>query len=157
MSVNIMSERKDMQSLSVGEIRFMLEKAIETRDNGLEELENLSMELKKDPENVQILAKIKKCEDALGFINVCIANYEGDLRPYNNQYNRKDNLTFFLLKATDTRTKGLQELEELSNELKNDPNNKQISRRIERNRDALGFICRCIADYELELRQYKNG
>ncbi len=75
MSDNKVQERKE-------KLTRILNEAIESRRLALIAIAELTIELQKKPEDVSLQRSLRVSQDALGFINQCIVNYDMDLNQY---------------------------------------------------------------------------
>ncbi len=75
MSDNKVQERKE-------KLTRILNEAIESRRLALIAIAELTIELLKKPEDVSLQRSLRVSQDALGFINQCIVNYDMDLNQY---------------------------------------------------------------------------
>ncbi len=75
MSDNKVQERKER-------LTRILNEAIESRRLALITIAELTIDLLKNPEDVSLQRSLRVSQDALGFINRCIVNYEMDLNQY---------------------------------------------------------------------------
>ncbi len=75
MSDNKVQERKER-------LTRIFNEAIESRRLALIAIAELTIELQKKPEDVSLQRSLRVSQDALGFINQCIVNYDMELNQY---------------------------------------------------------------------------
>lgn len=75
MSDNKVQERKER-------LTKIFNEAIESRRLALIAIAELTIELQKKPEDVSLQRSLRVSQDALGFINQCIVNYDMELNQY---------------------------------------------------------------------------